>query len=238
MNQTCTFCSSNICTQFRCHNACQVCNLNGVLQHVLTVAGAVTHTSQKFNHIWMHAVYVGFQNSTFAVLFNLGLNFTLRFFNHFFDSCWMNTSILNQAFQCSAGNLSLHSIMAGKGDCFRCIVNNQIHTGKGFQCADISSFTTDNAAFHFIVWQRNYRNSYLTNIIGSTFLNCSCNNFLCFLLRFILELLLIQVDLECFFVYQFIFQAGKQIFFCLLCSITGNFFKHFKLVCFNLSSFL
>ena len=238
VNQTGAFGSSNICAQLGSHYACQMSHLDGVLQYVLTVAGTVSHAPQQLDHIRVHTVNVGLQNRTLTVLLDFVFDFTLCFFYRFLDACRMDSSVLNQALQSGAGNLTFNGIVAGQGDCFRCVVDNQVNAGQRFQCADVSPFTTDDASLHLIVWQRNDRYGHFTHIIGRTFLDSSCDDFSCFLVGFILELLFIEVDFNRLFVYQLVLQIGKQVFLCLLCGVAGDFFQRFKLAGFDFVGFL
>ena len=116
-----------------------------------------------------------FQGSFFSGFSHHNLDFFLSLLYHLFDSGWMNTSIYDKFFQCNSCHFSPDRIKAGKDNCFRSIINNQINTGQCFKCSDVSTFSSDNTAFHFIIWKLDNRNRCLRNMICSTFLN-GCNH--------------------------------------------------------------
>ena len=54
--------------QLRGHHAGKISHFQRVVQHVLTVAGAVTQPAQQLDQFVMDAVDTHFQNSPFALL--------------------------------------------------------------------------------------------------------------------------------------------------------------------------
>ena len=93
----------------------------------------------------------------------------------------MNTSVHNELLQSDSCNLSADGIEAGKNDGFRCIVDNEIHTGHGLKGTDISSLATDDTTFHLIIGKLYHRDCRLGYMISRTFLNGIDHIFLCFL---------------------------------------------------------
>ena len=64
-----------------------------------------------------------------AGFLNLLLNLFLSLFHHLFNTGRMNTTIVDELFQCNAGNLAAHGVKAGNNYSLGSIVNNQIDTG-------------------------------------------------------------------------------------------------------------
>ena len=93
----------------------------------------------------------------------------------------MDTSVNNQFFKCDSCNFSANRIKSGQNNRFRCVVNDQIHTCQSFNGSDVSSFTTDDSAFHFITRKGYYGNRAFGNMVCGTSLNCVRYDVFCFL---------------------------------------------------------
>lgn len=76
----------NICAQFRSHQTRQMADLDGVLQDVLSVGGAVLQATQQLDQLVVDAVLIRLENSGFTGLANLVFDFLLRLLDHFFDA--------------------------------------------------------------------------------------------------------------------------------------------------------
>ena len=83
----------------------------------------------------------------------------------------MNTTVNNKFFKGDSCNLPSYGIKSRKNNRFRSIVDNKIDSGKCFKGADISSFTTDNTAFHLIIRKLDNRNRCFRNMVYGTALN-------------------------------------------------------------------
>ena len=132
----------------------------------------------------MNSVNANLQGRRFTFFTNHSLDFFLSLLDHFFDSCRMDSAIYDQFFQCDTRHFSADWIKSGQDNCFRCIINDQIHTRKCLQCTDISSFSTNDSSLHLVIWKLYYRNRRLSHMICRTFLNC-CDYIL---LRFLASL--------------------------------------------------
>ena len=215
VQQTGTPCHVGIQSQFRGKNAAELGNFDGMLQDILPVAGTVIEPSQQLDHFVVDAVNIGFQNSMFAFCTNPLFHFSFCLFHHFFNFGRVDSAVRNEFFQSDTGNFTPNLIKTGKCNGFRCIIDNQVHAGEGFQCPDVSALSADDTTFHFIVRQRHNRNCRFRNLIGCTLCNGEGDVVSCFLLTVILELLLILGDFHCLFMHQFIFQMLQDIFLCL-----------------------
>ena len=222
MQQTCTLSKHNVYAQLRSHHACQVCNLNRVVQHILTIAGAIFQTAQKLNQLRMQAMHANRKGCLLASLLNLLLNLFLSLLDHFFNTGRMNTTVVNQLFQSNAGNLAAHRIKAGNNNCLRSIVDNQVNAGQSFQSADIATLATDNAALHLIIRQTNNGNGGLSDMVSSAALNCQRDNLASLSVSIILSLLLQLLDHHCGIMLNLIFERLQQLLLCLVTCQTGD----------------
>ena len=119
----------------------------------------------------MDSMYPYIHGSILTVFPDLCFHFFLGFLYHLFNSCRMDTSIHDQFLKSHSGDLSPDRIKCGEYHCLRCIINDQIHTGKCLKCTDVTAFTTDDPSLHFITWKLYHRNRCLGNMIHCTFLN-------------------------------------------------------------------
>ena len=103
----------------------------------------------------------------------------------------MDSAVCNQLFQSNPCYLSAYVVKAGKGNGFRCIINDDIHSGQCFQCPDVSAFPSNDSALHFIVGQRNDADGGFGYVIRRAALNGDRNDLSCQLVAFFLRLLFI-----------------------------------------------
>ena len=153
------------------HDARQVGHLDGVLKHVLAVAGAVFHAAQQANQFVVNAVQVGFEDGLFAGLADLVVDLLASLLDHFLDAGGMDAAVHDELFQRDAGHLAANRIEAGDNDRLGRIVDDQIDAGRGFQGADVAALAADDAALHVIVGQGHDRHGGLRHLIGGTLLN-------------------------------------------------------------------
>ena len=153
---------------------------------------------------------------------NTLLHLTAGLFNHFLDSCWMNTAIGNKLFQCDTCHLTANWIKTGKDNSLWGVINNQVNTSHGFKSANIATLTANDTALHFIVWQSNNGNRSLCHMISSTTLNCQRNDISCLLFSLILGLLLIFLNHYGLFMLQLFFHLCQQHVLGLFRRKTGN----------------
>ena len=173
----------------------------------------------------MNTVYADFQYSGLTLFFNHCLYFTLCLFYHLFDSGRMDTSIYNQLLQCNPRNLSADRIEAGKHNCFRCVVDNQINAGQGFKGTDITSFPSDDTPLHFIAGKLYDRNRRFGYMICSTFLNRIDHIFFRFLVSFLFGPMFHFLDHLGRFMLHIIFNNFQQIVLCLVGGQTRDSFQ-------------
>ena len=142
----------------------------------------------------------------------------------------MNTPISNQFFQCNPGYFTTNRIKTRQDDSFRRIVDDQIYTGQCFNGPDITAFTPDDTAFHFIIGQCHYRNSRFRHVVSSAALNSRRNDFTGFSFRFFFGFFFQALDEHSRFVLHFCLYVVQQEFFGIIIGKTGNTFQFFHLL--------
>ena len=238
MQQAGTARQGGVESQLGRHAAGQLRHLDGMLQYVLAVAGAVTHPAQQPHQLGVQMVHAGFDHRALAVLLDLGLHLAAGLFHRFLDAGRMDASVLNELFQRKPRDLPFDGVVAGKGDGLGGIVDDEIHAGQVLQRADIASFAADDAALHLIVGQRHHRNGDLRHMVAGAALNRGRKDLAGLFVAFLLQLLLKLGDLQRLFVGQLIFQHLQHIVLGLLLAEAGDLFQHFKLALFDLLHFL
>lgn len=75
MEKTGTSCGIDIGTDLGGEHTCDMSDLDGMNENVLTVAGTVAHSSEEFNDLGVYSVNAGFDDSALAVLLDLSFDF-------------------------------------------------------------------------------------------------------------------------------------------------------------------
>lgn len=78
----------------------------------------------------------------------------------------MDAAILDQTFQSHLGHLTTQGAVGGQDDGLRRVVDDEVHTGCGFQRTDVAPFTTDDASFHVLAGQGNRRDGLLVDVVA------------------------------------------------------------------------
>ena len=100
-------------------------------------------------------------SGSFAHFHNLVFHLFGHFRYHLFDTRRVNSSVLNELVKRKARYLTAHRVEGGKGDCFRSVIHHNLHTRSRFQRTDITSFTTDDTTFDFVILDMEDRNGAL-----------------------------------------------------------------------------
>ena len=129
MQQAGALCLCGIDAQLSGENAGDMRNLNGVLQHILTIACAVTHASEQLDQLRMQTVHAGFENCAFAFLLDDLILFAAALFDHFFDARRMDADVNDELLQRQTGNFAANRVETGQSNRLRRIVDDEIDTG-------------------------------------------------------------------------------------------------------------
>ncbi|MPM14307.1 hypothetical protein SDC9_60669 [bioreactor metagenome] len=138
------------------HHTGDVADLDGVLQNVLAVAGAVMKPAQHLHKLRMEIAHAGFKHGALALGLNHGVHFPAGLFHHLLNVSGVNAPVGNKLFQRQPGNLPADRLKAGNGNGLRRVVDNQVHAGQGFDGADIAALAADDAALHLVVGKRHH----------------------------------------------------------------------------------
>ena len=161
-------------------------DLNGVLQDVLSVGGAVLQATQQLDQLVVDAMLIRLENSGFTGLANLVFDFLLRLLDHLFDAGRVDAAVVNQAFDCQAGDFTANRVKSGHNDGFGRIVDDDVHARRRFQRADVAALAADDAALHIVVRQSNDGHGAFRHMVGGTLLNCQRDDVARLFLRFFL----------------------------------------------------
>ena len=213
--------------EFRRHNACKERDFQRVLQHVLTVACTIFKFAQNFDKFRMNAVNTALEHRVFARFFDKSVNFFFDLIDHFFDACGVNSSVLNKFFKGDTRDFASYGVEARKRNDVGGIVDDKVNARRTFKRADIATYSTDNAPFHFIVGERDNRNGGVRCVVGGASLDCKRNNVLRFLFGVFFGF---RLDLFCG-LYRVLFRAVDErvheLLFCLVPGHAGDSFKFF-----------
>ena len=158
----------------------------------------------------MQTVDTKVDRSTFTGLDDLFLHLFGHLRYHFLDTRRMDTSVLNQLVQRQTRDLATYRVERRKGDRLRRIVHNDLHTRSGLQRADITSLTTDDTTFHFVVLDMEDRHRALGCGLRSHTLDSLNNDFLrffvCLQTRIVHDLVHIRHGCGLGFVFQSLYQ--------------------------------
>jgi len=155
MEQTGPLGHHDIQAKLSCHHARHPADLDGMLENILAIAGAIAQTAEQFDDFRMDSDHARFKDSSFTFCLDGGIHFFTGFVDHLFNPGWMNTAVDDQFFQSDPGNFAPDRVKAGQNHSFRRVVDDQVNTCHGFDGPDIASFSTDDAAFHFVTGQSN-----------------------------------------------------------------------------------
>ena len=215
-----------------------VAHLNGVVQHVLAVAGAVFHAAQELDELGVEAVDVGLEHSPLALGLDGGVHLPLGLLHHLLNAGGVDAAVLDELFQRQPGDLPAHRVEAGHGDGLGGIVNDEVHPGEGLQGADVAALPTDNAALEVVIGQRHHRHGGLSHVVGGATLDGEGNDLLGSGVRLFLGPGLDLLNLQGGLVGDLLLQLGQQDVLGLLGGHAGNALQLTDLLVLQLGQFL
>ena len=162
--------------QLRGQQPGDVGHLDGVVQHVLAVAGAVVHPTQQLHFLRVQVVDVGLQHGALALGPDDLLHLPFRLLHHLLDAGGVDTAVGDQALQGDAGDFPADGVVAGDGDGLRRVVDDEFRSGEGFQSANVAAFPADDAPLHLVVGERNDGHGHLAGVICRAALNGGGNH--------------------------------------------------------------
>ena len=115
MKQAGTLGHRGIQPQLRGHHPREERHLDGVIQYVLPIAGAVAQAAQKLYQLVVNAAQAHLQHSPFALLLDGGFHLPAGLFHGLLNAGGVDASVGNQLFQGDAGHLPADRLKAGQG---------------------------------------------------------------------------------------------------------------------------
>ena len=83
----------------------------------------------------------------------------------------MNAAVLDELGERQAGDLAPYRVEAGERHGIRCVVDDQVNPGHGFQRADVAALATDDAPLHLLVGDRDHRGRDLADRVAGVALD-------------------------------------------------------------------
>ena len=127
----------------------------------------------------MQSVNTEIDGSTFAYLDDLFFYLFGHFGDDLFDTRGVDTSVLHELMERQACYLAAHGVEGGEGDCFGCIVHNDLHAGSRFERADITSLAADDTALDFVILDMEDGDGVLCSRLGRHTLDSLDDDTLC-----------------------------------------------------------
>ena len=212
------------------HEAGQLGHLDGVVVHVLAVAGAVLHAADELDELGVQAHDVGLQHGPLALGFDGGVHFPFGGLHHLLDAGGVDAAVQDELFQGQPGDLPADGVKAGHGDGLRGVVDDEVHAGEGFQGADVPAFPADDPPFHLVVGQGDHRDGDLGHMVGGAPLDGQAHDLLGLGVGLLLEAGLDLFDLHGGLVGDLGLQFGDEVFLGLLGGVAGDPFQGFHLL--------
>ena len=112
MQQTRTLCKSYIGAQLGSHHSCKMSYFDGMLENILSVAGAVLQTADKLDQFMVQSVYSHLEYCLLACFAYLRVHLAAGLFYHFLYAPGVYPSIGYEPFQSYSGDLAANGIEA------------------------------------------------------------------------------------------------------------------------------
>ncbi len=142
-----------------------------VKQNILLVAIAIAQPSENVEEFRMKARYTSFIGCRFSRFLDLVIDFLTSFCYRFFDTGWMDTTIIDQFFQSNLGHFTSDRIKTGNDNRFRRIVYDKLHSSFLFERSDIATFLTNNLTLDVIGRNSDSRRSKFRHMRTGVLLN-------------------------------------------------------------------
>ena len=149
----------------------QLGHLDGVVEHVLAIAGAVVLAAQQLDQFRVQAVDVGLEHGALALGADGGVHLPLGLLHHLLDAGGVDAAVQDELFQGQPGDLPAHRVKAGHGDGLGGVVDDEVHAGHGLQRADVAALPADDAALHLVVGQGHHGYRRLGHMVGGAALD-------------------------------------------------------------------
>ena len=221
--------SIHVQAQLRGHEAGNVADLDGVLEDILAIAGAVVETAQHLLDLRVEAADAGLQGGALAFALDDGVHLAAGLLHHLLNVGGVDAAVGNELLQGNPGHLTADGLKAGDRNGLRGVIDDEIHTGESLNGADIAAFTADDTALHLVIGQGYHADGDLSHVIGGAALDSGGHDLLGPLIRLVLGPGLNLLDLEGGLVGHFGLHLGDEVVLGLLGGKAGNPLQHLRL---------
>ena len=192
----------DITAELGCHDAGEVRDLDGMIEHVLAVARAVAQAAEQSDELRMESVDTRLECRLFASFLDALVDFALRLLDHLLDARRMDAAILDELLECDARDLTAHRVEARQDDGLRRVVDDEVDARQRLERADVAALAADDAALHLVVRQRDDRDRRLRDVVSRAALDGRRENLAGLLVRLIFRLLLVLLDFHGFLMLE------------------------------------
>ena len=137
-----------------------------VVQHVLTVAGAVLQASHELKNVRVQVVQAEVERHIARFFSHGGIRFFPDLQDHFFDTRRMDAAIGDQPLNRHLGDLATIRIEARQDNRARRVVHDQVDARRQFERADVAALAPDDTALQIVAWQIDDRDGRFDGVIG------------------------------------------------------------------------
>ena len=137
-------------TELVCHDLAHAGNLNGVVEDVLAVRGAVTQGTQGPHELGVNVVDLEVEAGLLASLEHLGVHLIGGLVEELLDTRRMDATVGNEVLEGDAGNLATDRVEARELHGLGRVVDDEVHAGHLLESADVAALAADDAALEVI----------------------------------------------------------------------------------------
>ena len=229
VEQTGALGSLHVRAQLRRHHAGDMADLDGVLQHVLAVAGAVVQLAQQLLQLRVQSADTGLQHGALALGTDDAVHLPASLLHHLLDVGGVDAPVGDELFQSQTRYLAADRLEAGDGDRLRRVVDDEIRAGQRLQRADIASLAPDDTTLHLVVGQGHHADGDLRHVVGGAALDGGRHDLAGALIRLVLGTGLDLLDLQRRLVGDLGLHLGDEVFLRLIRGEAGNALQHLGL---------
>ena len=150
MQQTRALGQLNVRAQLGGHQAGQMADLDGVLEHVLAVGGAVAQGTQGPHELRMDVVDLEVEAGLLAGLEHLGVDLIGGLVEELLDARRMNAAVGNEVLEGDTGDLAADRVEARKLHGLGRVVDDEVHAGHLLEGTNVATLAADDATLEVI----------------------------------------------------------------------------------------
>ena len=120
----------------------------------------------------MHAMDSEVDTCPLTCLHDLVLKLLLYLCDYFLDTCRVDTAVDHELVESKSCNLPSYRVECRKENCLRSVVYNDFHSCSCLESADVTSFTSDDAALDLVAFDMEYSHGVFDSCFRSCSLDC------------------------------------------------------------------